>query len=111
MMEIIDFEDFNKVDIRSGKIIEAEDFQNAKKPAYKLKIDLGELGIKNSSAQITKLYRKEDLLGKKVLAVVNFKPKQVADFMSEVLVLGIETEDGVVLLTTDKEVPLGKKVS
>ncbi len=111
MMEIIDFEDFNKVDIRSGKIIEAEDFQNAKKPAYKLKIDLGELGIKKSSAQITKLYRKEDLLGKKVLAVVNFKPKQVADFMSEVLVLGIETEDGVVLLTTDKEVPLGKKVS
>ena len=111
MMEIIDFEDFRKVDIRSGKIIEAEDFQKAKKPSYKLKVDLGELGIKNSSAQITKLYRKEELVGKKVLAVVNLKPKQVADFISEVLVLGIETEDGVVLLTTDKETAPGKRIS
>lgn len=110
-MEYIDFQDFKKVDIRAGKIVSADDFPNAKKPAYKLKIDFGELGVKKSSAQITKLYKKEDLLGKQVVAVVNFKPKQVADFLSEVLVLGVETENGVVLLSPDSEVPLGKNVS
>jgi export-related chaperone CsaA len=110
-MEYIDFQDFKKVDIRAGKIISAEEFPNAKKPAYKLRIDFGELGIKKSSAQITKLYKKEDLIGKQVIAVVNFKPKQIADFLSEVLVLGVETENGVVLLSPDKEVPLGKNIS
>ncbi len=110
-MEYIDFQDFKKVDIRAGKIISAEEFPNAKKPAYKLRIDFGELGIKKSSAQITKLYKKEDLIGKQVIAVVNFKPKQIADFLSEVLVLGVETENGVVLLSPDKKVPLGKNIS
>lgn len=110
-MEYIDFQDFAKVDIRTGKIVDVEDFASAKKPAYKLRIDFGEIGIKKSSAQITKLYKKEELVGKEIIAVVNFKPKQVADFMSEVLVLGIETEKGVVLLTTDKETEVGKRVS
>ena len=110
-MEYIDFQDFKKVDIRTGKIISAEDFPNAKKPAYKLKIDFGEIGIKKSSAQITKLYRREELIGKQIIAVVNFKPKQIADFISEVLVLGVETERGVVLLSPDSEVPLGKSIS
>ena len=110
-MEFIDFQDFKKVDIRTGKIISAEDFPNAKKPAYKLKIDFGEIGIKKSSAQITKLYRKEDLVGKNIIAVVNFRPKQIADFISEVLVVGVETENGVVLLSPDKEVPIGKNIS
>ncbi|MCL4398631.1 tRNA-binding protein [Candidatus Parvarchaeota archaeon] len=110
-MEYIEFQDFKKVDIRTGKIIGVEDFPNAKKPAYKLKIDFGEIGIKGSSAQITKLYRKEDLIGKQIIAVVNFKPKQIADFLSEVLVLGVETENGVVLLSPDNEVPLGKSIS
>lgn len=110
-MEYIEFQDFKKVDIRTGKIIGVEDFPNAKKPAYKLKIDFGEIGIKGSSAQITKLYRKEDLIGKQIIAVVNFKPKQIADFLSEVLVLGVETENGIVLLSPDQEVPLGKNIS
>ncbi len=110
-MEFIDFQDFKKVDIRTGKIISAEDFPNAKKPAYKLKIDFGEIGIKKSSAQITKLYKREDLVGKNIIAVVNFRPKQIADFISEVLVLGVETENGVVLLSPDKEVPIGKNIS
>ncbi len=110
-MEYIEVQDFKKVDIRTGKIIGVEDFPNAKKPAYKLKIDFGEIGIKGSSAQITKLYRKEDLIGKQIIAVVNFKPKQIADFLSEVLVLGVETENGVVLLSPDNEVPLGKNIS
>lgn len=110
-MEFIDFQDFKKADIRTGKIVSADDFPNAKKPAYKLKIDFGELGIKKSSAQITRLYNKDELVGKQIIAVVNFKPKQIADFISEVLVLGVETEKGVVLLSPDKEVPLGKNVS
>jgi tRNA-binding protein len=110
-MEYIDFKDFKKVDIRTGKIVSAEDFPNAKNPAYKLKIDFGELGIKKSSAHLTRLYTKEDLTGKVVIAVVNFKPKQVADFMSEVLVLGVETENGVVLISPDSEVPIGKNIS
>jgi tRNA-binding protein len=110
-MEYIEFSDFKKVDIRTGKIINAEEFPNAKKPAYKLTIDFGEIGIKKSSAQITKLYKKEELVGKQIIAVVNFKPKQIADFISEVLVLGVETEKGVVLLSPDSEVPIGKNIS
>ncbi len=110
-MDYIEFSDFKKVDIRVGKIINAEDFEKAVKPAYKLKIDFGVAGIKNSSAQITKLYRKEDLIGKQIIAVFNLKPKQVADFMSEVLVLGVETDRGVVLLSPDSEVPLNYSIS
>lgn len=110
-MECVEFNDFNKIDMRVGRILEVEDFPTAKKPAYKLKIDFGEYGVKKSSAQITKLYKKEELVGREVIAVTNFRPKQVADFISEVLVLGVETERGVVLLSLDREVPLGKDVS
>ncbi|HHW57543.1 MAG TPA: tRNA-binding protein [Clostridia bacterium] len=105
------YEDFLKVDIRIGRIIEVEDFEKAKKPAYKLKIDFGELGIKKSSAQITKLYKKEDLYNKLVVCVVNFPPKQIADFISEVLVLGVEDEEGnVVLLQPEREIKIGNKI-
>lgn len=92
------FEDFTKVDIRIGTIIEVNDFPKAKKPAYQLKIDFGTLGIKKSSAQITTLYTKEELVGKQVNAIVNFKPRQIANFKSEVLVLGIQNDADVVLL-------------
>ncbi|MFD1394671.1 tRNA-binding protein [Kroppenstedtia eburnea] len=112
-MAQIQFDDFLKVEIRTGKILRAEPFPKARKPAYKLWIDFGEeLGVKKSSAQITKLYTLEELAGMRVLAVTNFPPRQVADFMSEVLVLGVETEEGeVALIQTDREVPLGKRIS
>ena len=107
----ITYEDFEKVEIRVGKIIKTEDFPKARKPAYKLWIDFGDLGIKKSSAQITKLYQKEDLINKSILAVTNFPPRQIADFMSEVLVLGVVLDDGeVVLIQPDREVPLGKRI-
>ena len=97
-------EDFVKLDIRVGTIINAEDFPKAKRPAYKLTIDFGnELGIKKSSAQITEQYKKEDLIGMQIMAVVNFPPRQVADFMSEVLVLGTYSDGGVVLITPQKK--------
>ncbi len=103
--KMTDFETFMKLDIRVGTIIEVNDFEKAKRPAYKLKIDFGdEIGIKNSSAQITENYTKEDLLNKQILAVVNFPPKQVADFISEVLVLGVYTKNGVVLIEPDRKV-------
>ncbi len=105
------FEDFLKLDIRVGTIIEANNFDKAKKPAYKLTIDFGsELGIKKSSAQITDKYTLDELIGKKILAVVNFPPRQVADFMSEVLVLGTYTDGGVVLITPDKSTNNGDKL-
>lgn len=105
------FDDFLKLDIRVGKIIEAEEFKNAKKPAYKLKLDFGaELGIKKSSAQITENYKIEDLIGRQVLAVVNFPPRQIADFMSEVLVLGTYSKSGVVLIKPDIDVEIGDKL-
>ncbi|HHY53699.1 MAG TPA: tRNA-binding protein [Clostridiales bacterium] len=104
------FEEFMDLDIRVGRIISVEDFPEARKPAYKLAIDFGPLGIKRSSAQITELYEKEDLVGREVVCVINFPPKQVADFVSEVLVLGVYTESGVVLLQPDREVPLGGKI-
>jgi tRNA-binding protein len=108
--EII-FEDFLKVDIRIGTIIEVNDFPKARKAAYQLVIDFGELGIKKSSAQITDLYSKEDLLNRQVNAIVNFKPRQIANFMSECLVLGIHNEDGhVVLLKASSEVKNGEQV-
>jgi tRNA-binding protein len=105
------FEDFEKLEMRVGKIIDVKDFPEAKKPAYKLRIDFGELGIKNSSAQITKLYSKEDLLGKQIIAVTNFPPKKIAGFVSDVLVLGVITKDNVVLLKPEREVELGNKIT
>ena len=105
------FDDFMKLDIRVGTIVEAVVFEKAKKPAYQLHIDFGnELGIKKTSAQITNHYKPEELIGKQVLAVVNFPSKQIADFMSEVLVLGTYSEGGVVLVTPDKEVKNGDKL-
>lgn len=112
MKEEITFEDFTKVDIRIGTILEVNDFPKARKPAYQLIIDFGDLGIKKSSAQITDLYSKEDLLNRQVTAIVNFKPRQIANFMSECLVLGIYNETGnVVLLQASKKVKNGEQVS
>ena len=111
-MSTITYEDFAKVDIRVGRIVEADDFPKAKKPAYKLRIDFGELGIKTSSAQITKYYDKADLVGKLVLAVVNFPPRQIANFFSEVLTLGVVLGDGdIVLVYPDRDVPLGGRIA
>ena len=105
------FDDFIKLDIRVGTIVSAEVFTKAKKPAYKLSIDFGkELGVKKSSAQITERYEAVELVGKQVLAVVNFPPRQIADFMSEVLVLGTYSDGGVVLITPDKPVQNGDKL-
>jgi tRNA-binding protein len=108
---MISWEDFEKIDIRVGTILEADNFPNARKPAYRLKIDFGPLGIKQSSAQITDLYTKEELPGKQVIAVVNFPPKQIADFISKCLVLGIYAEDNnVVLLQPERKVENGVRV-
>lgn len=105
------YPDFEKIEIRAGKIIDVEEFLKAEKPAYKLKIDFGEFGIKKSSAQITKNYQMEELKNKKVIAVVNFPPKKIADFTSEVLVLGInDCEGNVTLLTPEHDVKLGARV-
>ena len=104
-------EDFAKLDIRAGTIVEAVIFEKAKKPAYRLKIDFGEkLGVKKSSAQITERYSVDELIGKQVLAVVNFPPRQIADYMSEVLVLGTYSDGGVVLVTPDKPISNGDKL-
>ena len=112
MKDEISFEDFTQVDIRVGTIIEVNDFLKARKPAYQLKIDFGSLGIKKSSAQITDLYSKEDLLQKQVSAIVNFKPRQIANFKSEVLVLGVYNDDDkVVLLKPNKTIKNGEQVS
>lgn len=109
---IINFEDFTKVDLRIGSIIEVKDFPKAKKPAYQLTIDFGALGIKKSSAQITDLYTKEDLQNKQVVAVINFEPRQIANFKSEVLVLGIYNQEGnVVLLKATEPIKNGEQVS
>jgi len=105
------FDDFMKLDIRVGTVVEAKVFEKARKPAYQLAVDFGEeLGIKRSSAQITQQYRPEELVGKQVLAVVNFPPRQIAIFFSEVLVLGTYSEGGVVLITPDKPVKNGDKL-
>ncbi|MFN3487596.1 MAG: tRNA-binding protein [Emticicia sp.] len=108
-METITWQDFEKVELRTGTIIEVSDFPKARKPAYKLLIDFGaEIGTKRSSAQITKLYTKEQLLGKQVICVTNFPPRQIADFMSEVLTTGFILEDGeVVLSEPQQKVPNG----
>lgn len=106
------FDDFLKVDIRVGEIVRAEPFPQARKPAYKVWVNFGpEIGEKKSSAQITKHYELDELPGRKVLAVVNFAPRQIGPFMSEVLILGVPDEDDeVVLLTPDKEVPVGGRM-
>ncbi len=112
MSDTISFDDFLKVDIRSGRVIDAQPFPQARKPAYKLWIDFGsEIGVKKSSAQITELYTLEDLIGRQVMAVVNFPPRQIGPFMSEVLTLGVaDAEDRVVLLTPDHETPPGARM-
>lgn len=112
MAEHIDFNDFLKIDIRVGIIKDVQDFPKVKKPAYKLWVDFGDsIGIKKTSAQITQNYTKEELVGRQVAAVVNFPPKQIADFMSEILVLGFSDENGnVTLISPDKSVPVGGRL-
>jgi len=110
-MEHITYEDFEKVDIRAGTIIAVDDFFKARKAAYQITIDFGNLGIKKSSAQITEIYAKEDLLDRQVIAIVNFAPKQIANFMSECLILGIYNMDNqVVLMKPEFTVPNGGRL-
>ena len=108
----ISFADFDRVDIRAGTIVEAEPFPEARKPAFKLKIDFGaDIGIKKSSAQITKYYAPETLIGRQVFAVVNFPPRQIGPYRSEVLTLGFEDEAGaIVLAAAERPVPNGRKL-
>ena len=108
---MIGYDDFEKVDIRVGQIVKAEPFPEARKPAFKLWVDFGDLGVKRSSAQITKHYTVEGLIGRQVLAVVNFPPRQIGPVMSEVLVLGVPDAQGeVVLLAPGHDVPLGGRM-
>jgi tRNA-binding protein len=110
-MEEISWPDFEKVELRVGTILEVFDFPEARKPAYKVKVDFGEFGIKMSSAQITKHYTKEDLLGKQIVGVINFSKKQIGKFRSEFLVTGFADENGYIVLTAiDKKVPNGSKL-
>jgi len=109
---MLTWEEFEKVDMRVGTIIEVNDFPKAKKPAYKLKVDFGPLGIKNSSAQIIKLYSKSELTGKQVIAVISFPPKKIADFISECLILGIVGQDNeIILLTPERKAKNGDKIA
>ena len=108
---MITIKDFGKLDLRIGTILKAELFDKAKNPAYLLEIDLGELGIKKSSAQITDLYQTTDLIGKQIVAIVNLPPKKIAEVTSEVLVLGADNKDqAVILLEPQKNIPNGAKV-
>lgn len=111
-MGLISWKDFEKIELRVGTVVKAEDYSEARKPAYILHVDMGEkLGIKKSSAQITKRYSKQDLIGKRVVCVTNFPPKQIGKIMSEVLVTGFPDENGdVVLSTPDMPVPNGAKL-
>lgn len=108
---MITFKDFEKLDVRVGEVVRAENFIEAKKPAYKLWVDFGkEIGIKRSSAQITDNYITEELLGRQILGVVNFPPKQIANFISEVLILGVYSEQGVILIKPDQKVRKGDRL-
>ena len=109
---LLSYAEFQRVDIRVGRVVAVDDFPEARKPAYKLRIDFGaEIGIKKSSAQATKHYTKEELLNRLVVAVVNFPPKQIGPYMSEVLTLGVpDAENGVVLLRPERDVPLGGRM-
>ncbi|SDM17137.1 tRNA-binding protein [Daejeonella rubra] len=110
-MEEISWSDFEKVALRVGTVLEVLDFPEARKPAYKLKVDFGEYGIKWSSAQITKHYSKEDLIGRQVIAVLNFPKKQIANFISEFLVTGFADQDGNIVLTAvERQVPNGSSL-
>ncbi len=111
MKDIITFEDFTKVDLRVGTIIEVKDFPEARHPAYQLIIDFGDLGIKKSSAQITTLYKKEDLLHRQIIAVINFPKKQIAKFSSECLVLGAVNDKDVILLNPETKVKNGSVIN
>jgi tRNA-binding protein len=106
------YDDFEKLDIRAGKIIDVSEFPEARKPAYKLTIDFGsEIGIKKSSAQLPQNYTKEDVLGRQILAVVNFPPRQIGPMKSEVLTLGLPDENGdCILVTPDRDVPIGGRL-
>ena len=107
----ITWDDFEKIDIRVGTILEVTDFPKAKKPAYQITIDFGESGVKKSSAQITAMYSKDELIGKQVVAIVNFPPKQIANFFSECLILGVYTDKkDVVLLQPERKVENGWKI-
>jgi tRNA-binding protein len=112
MSDTISFDDFLKVDIRAGRVVDAQPFPHARKPAFKLWIDFGpDIGIRKTSAQITEHYTLEDLIGRMVMAVVNFPPRQIGPFMSEVLTLGVADAEGrVVLLAPDHEAPLGARM-
>ncbi len=112
-METIEWNDFEKVEIRVGTIIEVDEFPEARKPAYKLRIDFGdEIGQRKSSAQITDLYKKDELVGRQIVAVVNFPPKQIGPMRSECLVTGFAREDGaIVLVSPDSAVPNGAKLA
>ena len=108
---MVTWEDFEKINMRTGTIVEANEFPKARKPAYQLKIDFGEMGIKQSSAQITKHYTKEQLIGQQVIAVVNFPVKQIGNFYSECLVLGVYDENNdVILLQPGRKVSNGNKI-
>jgi tRNA-binding protein len=111
VMDNVDFTNFSNLDIRVGNVLKVESFEKAKKPAYKLWVDFGtELGVLKSSAQITELYSMQSLIGSQILAVVNFHPRQIADFMSECLVLGVYSDEGVILLRPDKHCEKGAKL-
>lgn len=111
MNDTITFEDFTKVDLRVGTITEVNDFPEARQPAYQLTIDFGDLGLKKSSAQITTLYKKEDLLNRQIVAIVNFPKKQIANFISECLVLGAVNENDVILLNPEQKVKNGSTIA
>lgn len=108
--QTINWDDFSKIEMRTGTVLTAELFKEAKNPAYKITIDFGELGIRKTSAQLTKLYSPEELVGKQVIAVVNFPPKQIANIQSECLILGAVNNEEVTLLTTDKRVINGLRI-
>lgn len=111
MISKITFEDFTKVDLRVGTIVEVNDFPEARRPAFQLNIDFGDLGVKKTSAQITTIYKKEDLINKQIIAVVNFPKKQIANFMSECLVVGAVKDKDVFLLNPEQKIPNGTSVN